>query len=493
MGRARGARAPHRGAAGRTAARGARRTAPAAPRQPALGTRLRVQAAALEGAPGAPRNGRRAGAGPRAARARRRGGHRGAAVDRRIRGAGRGTGRPHERPAAPHRPGRGRAGARARERRRRRARGAEGPARELRDAGAVRARRALRQRRRGRRRAVSRRVALAVLACLAVAHAAEAGRKSKEPATLAELAKRTAPVTGSPIVDAVPAQAAQGYEAFLAIEGADPALRAQALRRLGDLRLAEADAGAAAGDEVTAAGDAARAIEAYQRLLAEQPDYAGTDAVLYQLARAREITGDAAGAMATLDRLVASHSGSAHYAEAQFRRGESFFSAQRYADAERAYGAVLAQDRDTAFHQQSRYKLGWSLFKQSRDEESSAAFLQLLDEVLVADGRLRSVASLSRPEQEISDDALRALAITFAAAEGPATLQLAVARHGATVYESRLYQALGDLYVEKERYQDGAEAYRAFARARPMDREAPPLLVRATEAYAKGGFTSLVL
>ncbi|RPI12181.1 MAG: tetratricopeptide repeat protein, partial [Lysobacterales bacterium] len=45
----------------------------------------------------------------------------------------------------------------------------------------------------------------------------------------------------------------------------------------------------------------------------------------------------------------------------------------------------------------------------------------------------------------------------------------------------------------KERYQDGAEAYRAFARARPMDREAPLLLVRATEAYAKGGFTSLVL
>ena len=88
---------------------------------------------------------------------------------------------------------------------------------------------------------------------------------------------------------------------------------------------------------------------------------------------------------------------------------------------------------------------------------------------------------------------MRALAITFAASEGPVSLQAALDRHGAAPYESRLYRALGDLYVEKERYQDGAEAYRAFARRRPLDPDAPLLLVGATEAYAKGGFTSLVL
>ena len=46
--------------------------------------------------------------------------------------------------------------------------------------------------------------------------------------------------------------------------------------------------------------------------------------------------------MAALDELVTHHPQSAHYDEAQFRRGEVFFSAQRYADAERAYAAVLA-------------------------------------------------------------------------------------------------------------------------------------------------------
>ena len=61
-------------------------------------------------------------------------------------------------------------------------------------------------------------------------------------------------------------------------------------------------------------------------------------------------------------------------------------------------------------------------------------------------------------------------------------------QHGPAPYESRLYRALGDLYVEKERYQDGAEAYRAFARRQPLDPEAPLLLGAATDAYAKGGF-----
>ncbi|HSJ97640.1 MAG TPA: tetratricopeptide repeat protein, partial [Myxococcota bacterium] len=95
--------------------------------------------------------------------------------------------------------------------------------------------------------------------------------------------------------------------------------------------------------------------------------------------------------------------------------------------------------------------------------------------------------------RELAGDALRALAITFAAGDGPAALQAALDAHGPVPYAARLYSALGDLYVEKERYQDGAEAYRAFARREPMNPQAPLLLVRATEAYAKGGFASLVL
>jgi tetratricopeptide (TPR) repeat protein len=340
------------------------------------------------------------------------------------------------------------------------------------------------------------RALLATLACVtAVAPAAEAARKAVQPPTLADLAGRSAPVNPGDAVTADAAEAARSYEEFLRIEGADAALRAQALRRLGDLRLAEAEALLArdAADSATGRVAALQAVDAYRRLLEGWPGHADTDAVLYQLARALEFTGDAAGASAALDRLVAQFPDSPYFAEAEFRRAESFFSAGRYAEAEQAYAAVLAGDRPSEFRQQAQYKLAWSLFKQGRDEDSGSAFLELLDALLVAHGQLRAAGELTRAEQELADDALRALAITFAALDGPATLQAVLGVHGPVAYESRLYASLGDLYVEKERFQDGAEAYRAFARRRPMDPEAPLLLVRATDAYAKGGFASLVL
>jgi len=343
---------------------------------------------------------------------------------------------------------------------------------------------------------MSARLMMAVLACVACqVPLAEAARKSRGPATLADLAARSAPVRPDEPVVADLGLAARSYEEFLRIPETDPALRAQALRRLGDLRLTEAEnLRALDGANSERATTVAReAIAAYEQLLAEQPQGADTDVTIYQLARAHESLGEPDAALAQLDELVSAHPGSAYYDEAQFRRGETFFSAQRYADAERAYAAVLGRNTSSAFRQQALYKHGWSLFKQSRDEESSASFLALLDGLLVEAGRVRPSAGLSRPEQELSADAMRALAITFAASEGPLSLQAALDRHGAAPYESRLYRALGDLYVEKERYQDGAEAYRAFARRRPLDPDAPLLLVGATEAYMKGGFTSLVL
>src|SRR5690606_37201063 len=148
---------------------------------------------------------------------------------------------------------------------------------------------------------------------------------------------------------------------------------------------------------------------------------------------------------------------------------------------------------DTGFYEQGLYKHGWSLFKQSQGEESVAAFLTLLDRVFIADGKVREQEMLSRPERELTDDSLRAIAITFSDLDGPESLDAMLKRRGDPLYAHRLYEALGDLYIEKERYQDAALAYEAFAKRRPDDRFAPSLQMRTIEAYQKGGFASLVL
>ncbi len=323
---------------------------------------------------------------------------------------------------------------------------------------------------------------------------AESARKKVEP-TLGSLAGRSAPVDRSLPVQAAPEDAANSYQAFLQIDGADPALRAQALRRLGDLRLEQAVALSGEGEVVDPAAQAkaVEAVAAYQELLRDYPQYEARDAVLYQLARASEVAGDAGAAMTALDELVLRHPQGARADEAQFRRGEVFFSAKRYAEAEQAYAAVLAMGAASTFHEQALYKRGWAQFKLGDNASSSQNFLALLDTVLVQDGKLRDTSQLTRPQQELSDDALRALSLMFAADEGAASLQAALERRGPAPYESRLYRALGDLYVEKERYQDGAEVYRSFARRQPLDPEAPLLLGKATEAYGKAGFNALVL
>jgi tetratricopeptide (TPR) repeat protein len=333
---------------------------------------------------------------------------------------------------------------------------------------------------------------LASLAVLATAPA-EAGRRKAEP-TLATLGQRTAPVDRTQPVVASSADATEGYEQFLQIPGADPGLRAQALRRLGDLRLDQALAASAGGgpEDAQATAAARQASAAYRQLLAEFPEHASRDAVLYQLARAEEAAGDAPATMAALDELVARHPRGAHADEAQFRRGEAYFSAQRYLDAERAYGEVLALPPGE-FTEQALYKRGWAQFKLADHAASSASFLELLDGLLVDAGSLRAAGTLSRPEQELADDALRGLSLMFAAEAGAGSLDAALERHGSAPYESRLYRSLGDLYVEKERYQDAAETYRAFARRKPLDPDAPRLLGAATQAYERAGFVALVL
>lgn len=321
------------------------------------------------------------------------------------------------------------------------------------------------------------------------------GARAAQPPVLKDLEGRAAPVDRAAPVTAQADQAVRGYEAFLKMAGTDPALRAQALRRVGDLRLESAEAlrGQDAGPAGRAAAEARAAIDAYEQLLREFPGYASADAVLYQLARAYDAAEEPERAEATLDRLVAAYPAAAHYDEAQFRRGETLFAARRYAEAEMAYAAVLRQGAGSEFYVQALYKRAWSQFKQSMDVESSATFLALLDRLLIADGRLRASGDLSRPEREMADDALRALSITFAGTDGTAALRAAITKHGAVPYESQLYRALGELYVEKERYQDAGQAYREFVGREPLHPDSPGFLGFAADAYAKAGFPSLVL
>jgi TolA-binding protein len=334
-------------------------------------------------------------------------------------------------------------------------------------------------------------LALCVLAALTAAAAGAADKK--RTGTIKDLEDVQVEVTRDPPTDVKQQQAIEQYRRFLEMQTDNEKMRAEATRRLGDLQV-EVDESARAGAETALSGaELNEAVKLYEGLLAAQPDYERNDAVMYQLARAYEAQANPDKALAVLDQLVTKRPNSQWITEAQFRRGEILFSMGRYRDAENAYAAVVRSGADSGFYEQGLYKHGWSLFKQSRGEESAGSFLKLLDRVLTADGKLRARDSLTRPERELTEDAMRAMAITFSDLDGPETLDAALRVRGDPLYAHLLYEALGNLYIEKERYQDAALAFEAFAKRRPDDRYAPSLQMRTIEAYQKGGFASLVL
>src|ERR1700683_575670 len=333
-----------------------------------------------------------------------------------------------------------------------------------------------------------------VLACLAVAQLAGAQTAPGQQRPIGDLNARKVEVHPDTPAAANPARAMENYRHFLELQNTDPKLRAEAMRRLGDLNL---DSGEMQRleQEVTAIDlQGGEAIKLYTTLLKAYPDYARNDQVLYQLARAYETTGQPEPALATLDRIVQRYPQSPQLDEVQFRRGEILFSAKRYPEAEHAYAAVITHGAGSAFYQQSLYKHGWSLFKPSETLESLPSFGGVLDRELGSTpAKAVKLESLRRADRELVEDTLRVMAIAFSYNDGAASLEQYMHEHGKRPYAWLLYARLGQLYVDKQRYQDAATVARAYVARDPYSDQAPDLDMAAIEAYGKGGFRPLVL
>jgi tetratricopeptide (TPR) repeat protein len=336
----------------------------------------------------------------------------------------------------------------------------------------------------------------ALLAAAAPPMAAKASPSSAP--TIGELNAQSVEVSPAPARSGGQSKAMENYREFLKLQNADPRLRAEALRRLGDLNLESGELERMASEVTQLDLAGAEAIRLYSTLLKAYPDYPRNDQVLYQLARAYETTGQPAQALSTLDTITARYPKSRDIAEVQFRRGEILFSNHRYAEAQAAYEAVLAHGRGgSTFYAQSLYKHGWSQFKQGLNEDSLKSFADLLDLTLTDPNdtaRMRPWESLGRADRELTEDTLRVMSITFSYLEGAKSLDEFLARRGHTPpYAWMLYARLGDLYVDKQRYQDAAATYRAFVSRDPVNEHAPTLSMAAIEAYRKGGFADLML
>ncbi|HMB72546.1 MAG TPA: tetratricopeptide repeat protein, partial [Gammaproteobacteria bacterium] len=322
--------------------------------------------------------------------------------------------------------------------------------------------------------------------------------KDDTEGTIRELEEVEVAVETSGTLDGSEQKAIESYREFLELASEDPLLRAEAMRRLADLQLETVDGDQFAADSAVLGSDAGSTVTLYEQLLASYPGYEKRDLVLYQLARAHEAAGRTDAALDTLDRLVAEYPATAHIDEAHFRRGEILFVDQRYRESEDAYALVLAFGPDSNFYEQSLYKQGWAQFKQARHEDSLLPFFGLLDRRFRVDADVPVdpadlYVEMGRAEQELIDDTLRVVSIGFSYMEGPESITAHFRDIGSRPYAYVVYTHLGDLYIDQERYQDAADAYRAFVELDPYHARAPFLAAEVIEAYGEGGFADLVL
>src|SRR6187399_2106 len=330
--------------------------------------------------------------------------------------------------------------------------------------------------------------------CAGLAFDSSAAKKKEK--TIGDLTARPVVVQPEQKVEASSQRAMESYRRFLELQKTDPQLRAEALRRLADLNMEAGEGERMATEAGAIDAQGGEAIKLYTSLLKSYPDYPRNDQVLYQLARAYETTGQPEKALATLDDILRKYPKSPQMDEVQFRRGELLFSAKQYRPAQDAYNYVVTKGDKSSFLTQSLYKHGWSLFKQGLNDDSLPSFAGVLDRTMLTKTthKLVPLEKLPRANRELADDTLRVMAVTFSYDEDSvAAIEKFTAAHNNPAYAPIIYSRLGDLYVEKERFQDAAAVYRAFATREPNSEFSPGLSMQAIDAYRKGGFTELVL
>src|SRR6187399_1575858 len=196
---------------------------------------------------------------------------------------------------------------------------------------------------------------LVFLTVLCAGFAAAATPPKKKEKTIGDLSARPVVVQPDQKVEASASRAMDNYRRFLELQKTDPQLRAEALRRLGDLNMEAGEGERMAGEASSIDLQGAEAIKLYTSLLKSYPDYPRNDQVLYQLARAYETTGQPEKALSTLDEILQKYPRTPQMDEVQFRRGELLFSSKQYAPAQDAYGYVVSKGDKSSFLTQSLY------------------------------------------------------------------------------------------------------------------------------------------
>ena len=287
------------------------------------------------------------------------------------------------------------------------------------------------------------------------------------------------------------------YREFLSVTNENK-MYSEALRRLADLELKTGEGSIESketahdenGEKQTLA-----AIKLYQTYLKTYPHDPANDLIMYQLAKAYELTGQSQLALEMFDKTMAQYPHTRYRDEVQFRRGEMLFLLKRYEDAELAYASIISNNKTSIFYEKAMYKYGWAHFKQGRYKPALNAFFAIMDRKQ-QQGMIKysqALPELIGSERELLDDTMRAISLCFSYAGNDYSIGKYFDETGSRPYEPLVFLSLGKLYMEKDRSKDAADTFMAFVKRNSTSPLAPEFHTNAINTYQQANLISLVI
>src|SRR5690606_405283 len=279
-----------------------------------------------------------------------------------------------------------------------------------------------------------------------------------------------------------------------------PKLRQQILLRLADLEMTRSEQEQYTATEIGRFFD--RPIAMYEELITLQANNIEPipgielDQLRYKLAKAYSLDGRNEEAARVLDQLAQQNPDSAFIAETQFRRAEKAFAEGDYRNAESYYQSVVKGD-NPSLQQNALYMQGWAQFKRGDHELALQSFIAVMDQLLVDARSPEQVpavrANLGPARNNLINDTLRVMGLSLSYLDGAGSIIGLQKELGPRAYQHLLYEQLGQLYLEQQRFSDSAATYQHFVENNAHSDFAPDFSIRTIEVYEQGGYPSLIL
>ena len=221
--------------------------------------------------------------------------------------------------------------------------------------------------------------------------------------------------------------------------------------------------------------DYAPAIALYEKILAEDANFAHVDAVLFNLGMILSDDGQTRGA-AYLARLVEEYPASPDAQEAWLRMGSDRFDAEDYAGCVPLFEHCAA-GKDPSFTAIALYKLGWAYFEEDRFDGSADAFRRLMDHYAAHADVARSM--------DLRDEAEEYLVHSLARAGGADAFRDYFDRVGHRDYEARILMSLGHLMRSLSLYEEAVACDELWLRRYPTDPQALEVADRMVATYQR--------